>query len=112
MIGYKLFRKRVDGTYGSLFIDCRKRLTIGNIYIAECHLRKGYAYRPGWHVCKKPYAPHLSSRGRVWCKVQFLHAETLSVPKSRGGTWYLGSTLKIIEECKLQGSRRTRNRTD
>lgn len=99
-IGYKLFRKRADGTYGPLFINRRQILVPGVTYHAEPHRTKGYAYRPGWHICKTPSAPHLSMKGRVWCKVHFTHQQTLERPDSQGGTWYLGSTLKIIKEVE------------
>jgi len=98
MIGYKLLRKRKDGTYGPLFINCRQKLVPGVVYQAESHRRKGYAFRLGWHICRRPHAPHLSEKGRVWCKVRFTHRETLHRPESQGGVWFLGSTLEIVEE--------------
>lgn len=100
MIGYKLFSKRKDGTLGPLFINKKQRLLIGTTYVAEEHRTKGYAYRPGWHICKTPNAPHLSKKDRVWCKVQFTHQETMTRPGSQGGIWYLGSKMKILEELK------------
>lgn len=99
MVGYKLFRKRKDGTYGSLFIDCRRRLILGVTYRYEKHRREGFAFRPGWHVCAKPCAPHLSTKRRVWCRVEFKHKETIKRPARQGGVWYLGSTLRILLEC-------------
>jgi hypothetical protein len=98
MIGFKLFRKRRDGTYGPLFINQRQVIEPGVSYPAEEHRTKGYAYRPGWHICAEPKAPHLSTNGRVWCKVEFDHKETLHRPEHQGGTWYLGHTIRIIEE--------------
>jgi hypothetical protein len=100
MIGYKLFRKRKDGTYGSLFINCKQRLILGETYKAKAYRRKGFAFRPGWHVCAKPHAPHLSMKRRVWCKVAFTRKETITRPISQGGKWFLGSTLKILEEIE------------
>lgn len=100
MIGYKLFRKRRDGTLGPLFINKKQVLIAGETYQAEEHRTPGYAFRPGWHICKEPEAPHLSKRGRVWCKVEFTHKQTLNRPESQGGVWYLGHTIKIIEELK------------
>jgi hypothetical protein len=97
--GYKLFRKRRDGTYGPLFINRRQRLEKGIVYPYEDNPTKGYAHRPGWHVCSFPIAPHLRQGGdRVWCKVEFEVMNTLARPASQGSTWYLGSTLKILEE--------------
>jgi hypothetical protein len=98
LTGYKLFRKRRDGTYGPLFINRRLRLLAGVAYDAESHFTKGYAYRPGWHICREPRAPHLTMKGRVWCKVEFTLKETLIRPESQGGIWYLGHRLRIVEE--------------
>ena len=100
MFGYKLFRKRKDNTYGPLFINRPLRLEVGKYYQAESHPTAGYAFRPGWHICSEPIAPHLSKKDRVWCKVQFTHMETLHRPISQGGIWYLGSKMKIIEELE------------
>jgi hypothetical protein len=100
MIGYKLFRKRKDGSYGPLFINRRQKLHAGRTYHAEDHKTKGFAHRPGWHVCSAPVAPHLSKKDRVWCKVDFDHKETLQRPECQGGTWYLGHSLQIIEELR------------
>jgi hypothetical protein len=100
MIGYKLFRKRRDGTYGPLFINCRQKLVPGITYNAEDHKTKGYAHRPGWHICSKPEAPHLSKKNRVWCKVEFDYKETIIRPECQGGIWYLGNTLTILAEVE------------
>jgi hypothetical protein len=98
MIGYKLFRKRKDNTYGPLFINRPLKLEIGKFYKSESHPTKGFALRPGWHICSTPNAPHLSKKNRVWCVVEFTHKETIIRPKSQGGIWYLGSRMKIIKE--------------
>lgn len=98
MIGWKLFRKRKDGTYGPLFINRRQKLEVNVEYEAEAHHTQGYAYRPGWHICATPSAPHLKTSGRVWCKVEFNLAEELHRPESQGGLWYLGSKMTILEE--------------
>ena len=98
MLGYKLFRKRKDGSYGPLFINRKQVLELGVLYRAEDHPTKGYAHRPGWHICKHMYAPHLSTKDRVWCLVEFDHKETLERPDTQGGTWYLGNTIRILEE--------------
>lgn len=98
MIGYKLFRKRKDGSYGPLFINRKLKLYPNIVYFAEDHPTKGFAVRPGWHICKTTYAPHLSTKNRVWCKVEFDLKDTLWRPDSQGGVWYLGNTLKILSE--------------
>ena len=98
MIGYKLFRKRKDGTLGPLFINRKQRLVPGEWYPAFAYRTPGYAYRPGWHICSKKDAPHLRQGGdRVWAKVEFDIMDTIVRPTSQGGTWYLGSWMKIIE---------------
>jgi hypothetical protein len=98
MIGYKLLRKRRDGTYGSLFINRRQRLVGGTVYPAKAYRKRGYTYRPGWHILPRPEAPHLSIKGRTWCRIEFDHSDTLERPTHQGGTWYLGSSMTILEE--------------
>ena len=98
MIGYKLFRKRLDGTYGPLFINRKQRLLPGVLYEAESHPTFGYTYRPYWHICSKPEAPHLTNKNRIWCKVEFdLHLSYIR-PMCQGGVWHLGNTMTILEE--------------
>ena len=100
MIGYKLFRKRNDGTYGPLFINKRQRLVVGEAYQAEDHKTKGYAHRPGWHICTHTSgAPHLKQGGeRVWCQVEFEPLAKIERPACQGGVWYLGSSMTILKE--------------
>jgi hypothetical protein len=98
MIGYKLFRKRKDGSLGPLFINRKQRLVPGKWYEYELHRTKGYAFRPGWHVCSEMKAPHLRQGGdRVWAKVEFDPMDVIQRPESQGGTWWLGSTIRILE---------------
>ena len=97
MTGFKLFRRRKDGSLGPLFINRRLKLFVGQTYTAESHPTKGFAFRPGFHICSRPVAPHLSKKGRVWAKVEFGHRETLHRPKSQGGTWYLGHWMKVLK---------------
>ena len=99
MIGYKLFRKMKDG-YAPLFINKRQRLQIGETYPMEDNPTKGFAHRPGWHICGKPVAPHLKQvdTNRVWCKVEFELVEEIQRPVSQGGLWYLGSSITILDE--------------
>ena len=97
MIGYKLFRLRKDGTLGPLFINARQRLEVGKTYVAEAHLTKGYAFRPGWHICSERNAPHLSKKGRVWTKVRFSNYTKHLRPESQGGLWYTANLMTILE---------------
>jgi hypothetical protein len=98
MIAYKLVRKRKDGTYGPLFIDARLRMPIGEWMQAECHPRKGFAVRQGWHCTFTPYAPHLSEEGRVWLQVEVEDWESYDRPESQGGAWILAQRMKVIRE--------------
>ena len=100
MIAYKLFRKRKNGTLGPLFINKRQVIKIGEWLSAEDHKTKGYAHRPGWHCCKKPEAPHLSEKDRVWCKVEVDRFKYFERPESQGGVWILAQELKVLEEMK------------
>jgi hypothetical protein len=98
MIAYKLFRKRKDGTFGSLFINQRQRLQEGLWYTSESHPTKGFALRPGWHCCAKPEAPHLSTKGRVWCVVKIDDYTGHQRPTNQGGLWYTANSMKILGE--------------
>ena len=99
MIAYKLFRKMKDGSLAPLFINKKLRLEVDQWYEAEDHPTKGFKHRPGWHSCPEPVAPHLSKKGRVWCKVEIEELITIELrPPSQGGTWYLSDKLRIIEE--------------
>jgi hypothetical protein len=97
MIAYKLLRQRRDGSLGPLFINCRQRIPIGKWLTAETHhRRKGYAYRPGWHITFKPHAPHLSTKGRVWCEVEVKGCVEYKRPESQGGMWGLAKKMRVI----------------
>ncbi len=97
MIGYKLFRMRKDGTLGPLFINARLRVPVGEWLEAEDHPTKGYAHRPGWHAAATPNAPHLSEKGRVWCKVELEGVRRYPRPESQGGEWLLADRLRVLE---------------
>lgn len=98
MIAYKLFRKRKDGSYGPLFIDRSKKIHKEVVYDAESKPTKGFAYRPGWHCCAEPSAPHLSKKNRVWCMVMIDDYTEHMRPANQGGLWFTANTLKVIEE--------------
>lgn len=95
--GYKLFKLRSDGSLGPLFINRTKVIEPGIWYPAESHPTKGYAYRPYWHICSQPHAPHLSKRGRVWRQVRFVLKEEFQRPAHQGGVWYLASWMMLLE---------------
>jgi len=99
MIGYKLFKLRKDGSIGPLFINARQRIEVGVEYQAGDHPTKGFAHRPGWHICHSvDGAPHLKlMSNRVWCKVEFTLQQVVERPAAQGGTWYLGSSMKVLE---------------
>ena len=98
MIGYKLFRVRKNGSIGSLFINKKEKLPLDKWLEAKNYPTKGYSIRPGWHLCEKPVAPHLSIKNRAWFKVEFMNAETIKRPQSQGGLWYLAPYIKILEK--------------
>lgn len=100
MIGYKLFNQRADGSLGPLFINRRQRLEVGVQYEAEDHPTKGYAHRPGWHICAEKNAPHLSKKGRVWARVEFSGHTEHQRPANQGGLWYTAQRMKIMEVLK------------
>jgi hypothetical protein len=94
---YKLFRLRKDGTLGPLFIGVTIRVPIGQWVKARAIRTSGFAFRPGWHACSRPEAPHLSMRGRVWCEVSLKGVKEHRRPASQGGLWYTAQWLRIDE---------------
>lgn len=93
---YKLFCVRKDGSLGSLFINRKARLPIGEWIEAESYPTKGYAYRPYWHATEMPHAPHLSMKGRKWFEVELIDTEEFQRPAKQGGKWFLARYLKIL----------------
>ena len=98
MIAYKLIRKMKDGSLSPLFINKKSRIPVGQWLTAESHPTRGFAYRKGWHCTLKAVAPHLSTKGRVWVKVEIYDYEYYERPESQGGTWVLAQKMKILEE--------------
>ncbi len=98
MKAYKLLRVRRDGSIGPLFINRKQRIPIGEWVNAESHKTKGYAFRPGWHCTIKPYAPHLSMKGRTWYEVEIEDFVEHKRPKNQGGMWYLANKMKLIKK--------------
>ena len=94
---YKLLIKRADGTLGPLLINRRQRIPIGEWLEAEDHPTKGYKHRPGWHTLREQCAPHLTERGRVWCKVAIQDVVEFERPAAQGGVWFLAQHMKVLE---------------
>lgn len=106
MTGWKLFRVRKDGTLGPLFVGRSQVIELGVWYLARTDLpTQGLAYRPGFHCCPHPIAPHLKlklSNGerRVWCKVEVEGVQEYKRPQSQGGWWWLCQHMKVITRDK------------
>ena len=96
--GYKLLTQRKDGTLGPLFIHRKQRIPVGVWLKAGDYPTPGYAHRPGWHVVRKKSAPHLSTKGRVWCRVQVLGiTDVIKRPKCQGGLWWLATWMRVTK---------------
>jgi len=95
IIGFKLLRVRKDKSLSPLFINPTQRIPVGKWLKAEEHRTSGFAFRPGWHACAKPYAPHLSKKGRVWCRVSLRGVQEHHRPAAQGGLWYIAEWMRI-----------------
>ena len=93
---YKLFRQLKNGDITSLFINKTARLETGVMLPAESYPTKGYKVRPYWHCTRKPEAPHLSTKGRVWRKVIMYDYKKIQRPAHQGGVWYLAKSIVIL----------------
>ena len=105
MIGYKLFRIRRDNTLGPLFINRSQIIPIGVWLKAELHKRSGFKVRKGWHICPKPFAPHLKMKlkngeQRVWKKVEMKNYIEEMRPKCQGGLWFLAQRMRVKGNAK------------
>lgn len=96
MKAWKLLRLRKDGSLGSLFINARRRLPVGEWMEAEAIATEKFAFRPGWHVMPKKKAPHLSLKGRTWRRVEVKGVTELKRPAAQGGTWWLAKHMKVL----------------
>lgn len=96
MRAFKLFRVRKDGSLGSLFINKRQRLPVGEWLDADFFPSSGFQPRKGWHTLQQPKAPHLSMRQRVWFEVVIQNYEIMMRPPNQGGVWYIAQRMKII----------------
>lgn len=101
MRAYKLMRLRKDGTLGPLFINATMRVPMNEWLDAEDHPTKGYKHRPGWHVLPLPIAPHLTTKGRVWVRVEILDYVQMTRATHQGGVWYLAKKMRIVEILQI-----------
>ena len=100
VVGFKLLRLRSDGTVGPLFVNRGLVIQPGEWYRAEAHHPTGkLKFRPGWHVCRAPVAPHLSSTKlrREWWRVAMRDVAIIPRPAHQGGDWYLAKHMKLVE---------------
>jgi hypothetical protein len=97
MIAYKLLRVRKDGSIGSLFVNRKAYLPQRRWMEARGYHTKGLKYRPGWHACPQPHAPHLSMTGRRWFRVVIKEYKKHERPECQGGLWFTARFLKILE---------------
>tara|TARA_R110000824_G_scaffold12226_7_gene53601 strand:- start:30014 stop:30379 length:366 start_codon:yes stop_codon:yes gene_type:complete len=96
---YKLIRQRKDGSYGPLFFDAKLRIPFGEwLESKDMGEKKGFAYRPGWHCCFSPNAPHLSIGGRAWVEVKVKDFTTYPRPEHQGGDWILAKNIKFVRK--------------
>jgi hypothetical protein len=84
-----------DGSIAPLFINKKLRLKSDTWYEAEEHRTPGFAFRPGWHCCSEPIAPHLSEKNRVWKEVEIEDFIEIKRPESQG-KWLLASRMKVL----------------
>lgn len=87
MKAYKLMRLKKDGSLGSLFINRKATIPIGEWLEAECIPTDGFQIRKGWHCTFIPQAPHLKEKlangeVRVWVEVDVEDYETYDRPES------------------------------
>ncbi len=98
MIAYKLCRLMKNGDITPLFINKSFRIPFNKWLEAESHPTKGFKLRPYWHCTSEPNAPHLSTKNRVWVKVEIKDYEEFERPNNQGGLWFLAKRIKFIEK--------------
>lgn len=98
MTAYKLCRIKKNGEITPLFINKKKVLPFNVWLESECHPTKGFKVRPYWHCTSEPTAPHLSSKGRIWVKVEIEDYIDFKRPENQGGLWFLAKKIKLLEK--------------
>lgn len=109
-LAYKLFRVRKDGTLGSLFINRAQRIPVGRRVKAYAHRTDGFAYRPGWHACHVPTAPHLTEKGRRWYAVLLEDFKEHEKPPSQGGLWFTARYMTVLHPVEAVYDRQVQKR--
>lgn len=97
MKAYKLLKLRKNGAISSLFINNKEILPLNKWMQAKSYPTDGFAIRPGWHTMKKPVAPHLSKKNRVWAEVEIEDFYELKRPEKQGNIWYVAKKMKILK---------------
>ena len=97
MIAYKLFRELKSKEITSLFINKTERLKRDVWLEARSYPTEGYKLRPFWHCTEKPFAPHLTEKGRIWLEVEMKDYTEFNRPVFQGGKWYLAKKIKILK---------------
>ena len=87
-----------SGDITPLFINKSFRIPFNEWLEAESHPTKGFKVRPYWHCTSEPNAPHLSTKNRVWVKVEIQDYEEFQRPNNQGGLWFLAKRIKFIEK--------------
>ncbi len=87
-----------SGDITPLFINKSFRIPFNEWLEAESHPTKGFKVRPYWHCTSEPNAPHLSTKDRVWVKVEIQDYEEFQRPNNQGGLWFLAKRIKFIEK--------------
>ena len=100
MMAFNLCRQLKNGDIRSLFINKKISLPFNQWLEAESHPTKGFKERPFWHCTSTPIAPHLSTKNRVWVKVEIEEFEIFERPSNQGGIWYLAKKIKLLELVK------------
>lgn len=95
---FKLLRVRGNGSLGPLFINRPLVVVLGEWLEAEFIPTRGFAPRFGWHTSWWPYAPHLSTKDRVWCEVEVREYTEFQRPESQGSTWALAKYMKVLRQ--------------
>lgn len=105
MKAYKLMRLKKDGSLGSLFINRKATIPIGEWLEAECIPTNGFAIRKGFHCCFEMNAPHLkenlaNGEQRVWVEVFVEDYDILPRSSAYGGNWILADKMKVVKIIK------------